>query len=73
MPQFFFNIRRGSSLHVDPLGKELNDLHAAYKWAVQDARTLIEGESLEGDVRRYSIEICDVDGRVLAVMPVVGG
>ena len=72
MQRFFFHIRRGASMYADAHGHELEDLHAAYKWAVEDARSLIEGEALEGDVRRYSIEICDADGRVLSVVPITG-
>lgn len=73
MPQFFFNVRRGSSVHADPVGRELTDLHAAYKWAVADSRSLIKQDAFEGDLRLYSIEICDADGRVLSVLPVTGG
>ncbi|RYH14147.1 MAG: hypothetical protein EON57_00900 [Alphaproteobacteria bacterium] len=72
MPQFFFNVRRGSNIHADTVGRELEDLHAAYKWAVQDTRSLIKEDALEGDLRLYSIEICDADGRVLSVLPVTG-
>lgn len=69
MPQFFFHVRHGASLFADPQGQELEDVHAAYKWAVEDARSLIEEQALEGDLRLYSIEICDADGTVVSVVP----
>lgn len=72
MPQFFFHVRRGASLYADPLGQELEDVHAAYTWAVEDARSLIEDQALEGDLRLYSIEVCDANGRVLSVLPIIG-
>jgi hypothetical protein len=71
MPQFFFHVRHGASLYADPLGQELEDVHAAYRWAVEDARSLIEDQALEGDLRLYSLEICDADGRVLSVLPII--
>ncbi len=71
MPQFFFHVRRGASLYADPLGQELEDVHAANRWAVEDARSLIEDQALEGDLRLYSIEVCDANGRVLSVLPII--
>lgn len=70
--RFFFNVRRADNvIFLDMEGELLEGLEQARGWALRDARSLIDGAALEGDLASYSIEIADEAGSHLATVPVV--
>ena len=72
MPRYFFNIRNHLNDNiVDEEGVELPDLEVAKVEAHQDVIDLMNSRStaLGNDWPQWSIDICDIHGNVLAVVP----
>jgi hypothetical protein len=72
MPKYFFNIRNHLNDNiVDEEGVELPDLEVAKVEAHQDVIDLMNSRStaLGNDWPQWSIDICDSNGNVLAVVP----
>lgn len=71
MPRYFFNVRARSETILDPEGSALPSLEAARAEAILDARAAMSRAILTGlDIsRRYTIDICDEEGRVLLSVP----
>lgn len=71
MERFFLHVRDGDLLLHDPDGSCLHDLEAARSLALDSARELmvhsIKSEGRIGIER--SMEICDVGGATLLVLP----
>lgn len=72
MPKYFFNIRNHLNGNiVDEEGVELPDLEVAKIEAHHDVIDLMNSRStaLGSHWTQWSIDICDSDGNVLAVVP----
>jgi hypothetical protein len=67
MPLYYFHIRNGDQLEVDPDGTELPDLDAALTEALKVARELT-AEILEYDGSTV-IEVADSGGRTILTVP----
>ena len=67
--RFYFHVRQDRVLFEDKHGAEFADLAAAWAWAVQDARTLMKQDAVEGAIERKSIEIADASGAVVGSLP----
>jgi hypothetical protein len=48
MSLYFFHLRDGQDLLLDPEGTELPDLHAIFRMALASARSILSAEVLEG-------------------------
>ncbi len=66
MPQYFFHVREGDTLHRDTEGQELANAQEARREAVSAGRELL-GEKLlhGGELNGRIIEIADEKGNVL--------
>ena len=72
MPRYFFNIRNHLNENiVDEEGVELPDLETAKTEAHLDVIDLMDSRSSALDNRwpEWSIDVCDGDGNLLAVIP----
>jgi hypothetical protein len=64
MPVYFFNIREGEALIVDPEGSDLPDEAAMRAYAVDAARDLLSAAVLAGRLPLdHAIEVTDEAGR----------
>jgi hypothetical protein len=70
MPRYFFNVMNDVKTQ-DFDGIELADLEAARGEALKDIEEILESHfvSIGGDWTKWSIEICDIDGLLLLVVP----
>ena len=66
MPMYYFHIRDGSTLEVDPDGTELPDISAAHAEALKVAHELLRELP---DLQKAVIEIADEHGRTVLTMP----
>jgi|EndMetStandDraft_2_1072991.scaffolds.fasta_scaffold1801131_1 hypothetical protein len=69
MAQFFFHVRQDRTVFEDTRGGEFADLTAAWDWAVDDVRKLIQNGELAGPLESQWIEIVDESGTVVASLP----
>ena len=67
--RFYFHVRQDRTLFEDKHGAEFADLAAARAWAIQDARTLMKQDAVEGPVERRWIEIADASGAFVGSLP----
>jgi hypothetical protein len=67
MPMYYFHIRDGSSLEVDPDGTELPDISAAHAEALKVAHELLREVTDLGQTA--VLEIADEHGRTVLTMP----
>ena len=70
MPRYFFNVMNDVKTQ-DFDGIELADLDAARGEALKDIEEILESHfvSIGSDWTKWSIEICDIDGLLLLVVP----
>lgn len=70
MPKYYFHVLTSEGRVIDPEGSELDDMEAAYRSAIEDARALMSEAILEGkDISSRKIEICDAQGIPLQIVP----
>ena len=67
--RFYFHGRQDRVLFEDKHGAEFADLAAARAWAIQDARTLMKQDAVEGPIESKWIEIADTSGAVIGSLP----
>jgi hypothetical protein len=67
MPLYYFHIRTGDKLEIDPDGTELPDLDAAVAEALRVARELLDEAADLG--REAVIEIADGAGQTILTVP----
>jgi hypothetical protein len=69
MPKFYFHIRDGQNLTLDPEGAEFETLEAARVEAMNSARELLSHRILRGDVvDGQAFELTGEDGTVLNIV-----
>ena len=66
MPMYYFHIRDGSTLEVDPDGTELPDIRAAHAEALNVAHELLRELP---DLQKAVLEIADENGQTILTMP----
>ena len=66
MARFYFHVRQGNVRFEDKHGADFPDLRAAWCWALQDARVVIDQQLLSGPIAEQWIEIGDHTGVVVA-------
>ena len=69
MFRYFFHVREGSDLHRDAEGRDLSDVEAARREAINSVREIISEKLLHGGaLNNRSIEIADETGHVVDVI-----
>jgi hypothetical protein len=69
MSKYFFNVRQGNVLFEDRHGADFPDIAAAWNWAIQDVRTLVAQNVLDGQPEEQWLEIGDRTGAIVASVP----
>lgn len=70
MPKFYFNIRSGNTLEVDPDGLEFASIESAVSDARKAAKEILAEKLIEGEVMDgQRFEITAEDGTVLETVP----
>ncbi|RYE08236.1 MAG: hypothetical protein EOP22_14330 [Hyphomicrobiales bacterium] len=69
MAQYYFHIRSGDQVYNDSDGVDLGGLPAAWMYALDLARSLLDRRTMGGLVREQSIEIGDGTHSVIASLP----
>lgn len=66
MPVYYFHLRDGDDVLLDPDGRRLHSPEAIAQCALAEARALISEEARVGRIRLdQRIDVEDVDGRVV--------
>jgi hypothetical protein len=66
MPRYFFHLRDGVDILLDPDGRELPDAAAAAQLALTEARSLMSHEILGGVLHlSQRLDVEDSEGRVV--------
>jgi hypothetical protein len=66
VPRYFFHLRDGSDVLLDPEGRSLDGPHDLNSLAVQEARSLISHEARDGRIHMgQRIEVEDAAGNLL--------
>ena len=71
MARYFFHVRNDQVLFEDKRGGEFTDLLAAWNWAMDDVRKMVNEGQLAGSVDNQWVEICDIAGTAVASLPFV--
>ncbi|MGF6178955.1 DUF6894 family protein [Ensifer sp. 4252] len=70
MTRYFFHIRYGDSLVLDPEGAEFPSIDLAREEAVSSAREILAQRVKQGDpLEAESFEITTEDGQVMSTVP----
>jgi hypothetical protein len=70
MPVYYFHLRDGDDVLLDPDGRVLDDPGAIAESALAEARALISEEARLGRIRLdQHIDVEDADGRVVHRLP----
>jgi|SRR3569623_2310770 len=69
VPRYFFHIYQVDCWFEDRTGLEFSDVAAAWLHAMDEARELVEGDSLTGSIDDHRVEIKDEVGAMIATMP----
>lgn len=63
MALYFFHLRNGTDLLLDPDGREVDGLAAVQAAALRDARSIISDDASSGRIRlEYRIDVQDAAG-----------
>ena len=66
MPLYFFHLRDGTDIILDPEGRELDDRDAIAAAALKEARSIIGHDALSGRIKlNQRIDVEDGSGTVL--------
>ena len=66
MARYFFHLRDGQDVLLDPEGREVDHLAQIAQLALKDARSMISQDALVGFIRfDRSIEVLDESGKVV--------
>ena len=70
MARYFFHLRDGTDLLIDPEGAELDGVEAARKLALTEARNIIGHDAMRGRINlRQRIDVVDEDGALVYSQP----
>jgi hypothetical protein len=70
VPVYYFHLRDGEDVLLDPEGAELDDIRAIRKSALRQARALISSDALEGVISlKFYIDVHDSAGKVVYSLP----
>lgn len=70
MARYFFHVRLGNDLALDPEGEDFPDLQAAHEEALRCACEIVAERLLAGDlIDAQSIEIVGEDGTLILSVP----
>lgn len=70
MPLYYFHLRDGVDVLIDPEGSELTDLAAAQRQAMVAARSLLSVDALEGRLRLdLRLDVEDEHGNIVHRLP----
>ena len=66
MARYFFHLRDGRDVLMDPEGRELTDASSIAALALRDARSMISQDALTGHIHlQQAIEVLDETGKVV--------
>jgi hypothetical protein len=66
LARFYFHLRDGEEVLLDPEGRELADAGAIAEAALREARAMVSDEALTGRIRLdQQIEVHDAEGRIV--------
>lgn len=66
MARYYFHLRDGHDLLMDPEGREVSDVSQVRTLALKDARSLISQDALSGRINlQQAIEVLDERGAVV--------
>ncbi len=66
MPRYYFHLRDGEDVLLDPEGRELSSLQAVHADALLEARSIISHEAIEGLVKlSYHLDVENASGAVV--------
>lgn len=66
MPLYFFHLRDGVDVLIDPEGRELDDMDAIARITLRDAREMIAEDAKQGQIRLdLRIDVEDASGAVV--------
>lgn len=69
MPQYFFHLRDGIDILLDPEGRSLAGPEAVSDEAIEEARSLISHEARDGRIRLdQRIEVQDASGSLVCTV-----
>jgi hypothetical protein len=70
MPLYYFHVREGERVEIDPEGANFETADQAREEAIKAAREIIAEKVLRGDwIGRHQFEITTDDGFVVGVLP----
>ena len=70
MPVYYFHLRDGDDVLLDPDGRELDGARAIARCALAEARALIGEEARDGRIRLdQRIDVEDAHGQVVYTLP----
>ena len=70
MPLYYFHLRDGEDLLLDPEGRELEDSEQIAKAALREARSIISDDALRGRIRLdQHIDVEDSERRIVHRLP----
>ena len=66
MARYFFHLRDGRDVLMDPEGREISDISSIAALALRDARSMISQDALSGKIHlQQAIEVLDEAGNVV--------
>ena len=70
MARYYFHLRDGQDVLLDPEGREIGDISQIPALALKDARSMISQDALAGKIRLdQSIDVLDMSGKVVHHLP----
>ncbi len=69
MPQYFFNIRVGNDLILDPEGEELRDPDHAWRAARTTIREILRSDGEQRTILNAVLEVTDTAGEIVLEFP----
>ncbi|WP_114952043.1 DUF6894 family protein [Sphingosinicella terrae] len=66
MTLYYFHLRDGEDILLDPEGRDLGSMEAIREATLREARSIISSDSLEGKVKlSYRLDVEDESGKVV--------
>lgn len=66
MARYYFHLRDGQDILIDPEGREIGDVSQIPALVLKEVRSMMSQDALEGHIRfNQSIDVLDMSGRVV--------
>jgi hypothetical protein len=70
LPLYFFHLRDGEDVLLDPEGRDLDGIEAIAKAALADARSIVSEDALRGQIELHQrIDVEDNSGAIVHSLP----